>query len=114
MPKITFIKNFTPKGQSADIPSYKAGETHDLHVSYAEKYVRLGMAKEFDAKAERRAKADDEARARAEEEAAAKLKADEDAKAKADAEAKAKAEEEAAAKLKADADTKAKAGRNPT
>lgn len=44
MPKITFVVDYTPKGQAPDRPTYKAGETYDLEASYAEKYVRRGWA----------------------------------------------------------------------
>lgn len=53
MPKVMFTTDFTPKGQSPDIPTYKAGEIYDLERSYAEKYKRLGLAVDFDPKAAR-------------------------------------------------------------
>lgn len=70
MPKITFILDHTPKGQSPDIPTYKAGQTYDLEASYAEKYVRLGYARSFDPKAERERKEREAAEQRAAAEAA--------------------------------------------
>lgn len=57
MPKITFIVDHTPKGQAADRPTYKAGETYDLEQSYAEKYKRLGFAVD-EAAAKAKAKAE--------------------------------------------------------
>ena len=42
--KIRFKVHHRPKGDAADIPTYKAGETHDLELSYAQKYIRLGYA----------------------------------------------------------------------
>lgn len=45
MPKITFVVDHTPAGQSPDRPTYKAGETYDIEASYAEKYVRRGWAR---------------------------------------------------------------------
>lgn len=48
MPKITFIVDHTPKGQSPDIPTYKAGESYDLEASYAEKYIARGWAKPYE------------------------------------------------------------------
>ena len=44
--KIRFKINHRPKGDAADIPSYKAGDVHDLELSYASKYIRLGYAEE--------------------------------------------------------------------
>lgn len=44
MPKITFTADHTPKGQAADRPHYKAGETYDVETSYAEKYKSRGLA----------------------------------------------------------------------
>jgi len=65
MPKITFIVDHTPKGQSPDRPSYKAFETYDLEESYAEKYKRLGLAKDAEppARGKGKAKADQDAAA---------------------------------------------------
>lgn len=51
MPKITFIVDHTPDGQAPNRPTYKAGETHDLERTYAEKYVRRGWAKPYEAPA---------------------------------------------------------------
>lgn len=47
MPKITFIVDHTPAGQSPDRQTYKAGETYDLEASYADKYVRRGWAEPY-------------------------------------------------------------------
>lgn len=74
MPKITFIVDYTPQGHAPDRPTYKGGETYDLHISYAEKYVRLGLAKDFDPVAAK-AKAAAAARAKAEQEAADRMAA---------------------------------------
>lgn len=74
MPKITFLVDHTPKGQAPDRPTYKAGETHDLEQSYADKYVLRGLAKPFDPKAERERK-DREAAERKAHDDAAKLAA---------------------------------------
>lgn len=37
--KIKFKRNFRPKGDAADIVTYKAGEVYDLANSYALKYI---------------------------------------------------------------------------
>ncbi len=46
--KIRFKVHHRPRGDAADIPSYKAGETYTFEgisaESYANKYVRLGLA----------------------------------------------------------------------
>lgn len=47
MPKITFIKDYRPKGDDPAIPTYKAGETYDLELSYADKYKRRGYAVDY-------------------------------------------------------------------
>lgn len=47
MPKITFIVDHTPAGQSPERQTYKAGETYDLEASYADKYVRRGWAEPY-------------------------------------------------------------------
>ncbi len=44
--KIRFKISHRPKGDAADIPTYKAGEVHNLELSYANKYIRLGYAEE--------------------------------------------------------------------
>jgi hypothetical protein len=51
--KITFIVDHTPQGHAPDRPSYKKDETYDLHISYAEKYKARGFAVDFDPRAER-------------------------------------------------------------
>lgn len=47
MPKITFVVDHTPKGDAPDRPTYKKGETHDLELSYADKYKRRGWAIDY-------------------------------------------------------------------
>ncbi len=44
--KIRFKVHHRPKGDAENIPTYKAGEVHDLELSYANKYIRLGYAVE--------------------------------------------------------------------
>lgn len=47
MPKITFLVDHTPQGQAPDRPTYKAGESYELDLSYAEKYKRRGLAVDY-------------------------------------------------------------------
>ncbi len=47
MPKITFTHDYRPKGDDPAIPTYKAGESHDFDLSYAEKYKRIGVAVDY-------------------------------------------------------------------
>lgn len=47
MPKVTFVKKHRPKGDDPAIPTYKAGESYELELSYAEKYKRLGLAVDY-------------------------------------------------------------------
>ncbi|MEI9804087.1 MAG: hypothetical protein WDN48_05985 [Pseudolabrys sp.] len=45
--KITFTKDHKVKQGDGKGPHYKTGETHDLEISYAEKYKRLGLAVDY-------------------------------------------------------------------
>lgn len=47
MPKVTFVKDYRAKGSDPAIPAYKAGESYDLELSYADKYKRLGLATDY-------------------------------------------------------------------
>jgi len=69
MPKVTFIVDHTPQGHAPDRPSYKKDKSYDLHISYAEKYKSRGLAVDFDEKAERERRKQQE-RAEAERKAA--------------------------------------------
>lgn len=51
--KITFITDHKVQQHDGKGPFYRAGESYDLHISYAEKYKNRGLAVDFDAKAER-------------------------------------------------------------
>lgn len=51
--KITFTTDHKVQQHDGNGPHYKAGETYDLHFSYAEKYKNRGLAVDFDGKAER-------------------------------------------------------------
>lgn len=42
--RITFVVDHKVQQHDGNGPAYKAGETYDLHVSYAEKYKRRGYA----------------------------------------------------------------------
>jgi parvulin-like peptidyl-prolyl isomerase len=105
--KIKFLRSYQPKQGDGQGPKYTAGQVVNfkgpVEETYAAKYVRLGLAEEFDETAARAA----DRKIKDEEDA----KAEADTKAKADAEAKAKSE--ADAKAKAEAAAKAK-GANPT
>lgn len=47
MPKITFIKDHKVIQGDGKGPHYKAGESHELELSYAEKYKRRGLAVDY-------------------------------------------------------------------
>ena len=47
MPKITFTVDHKVQQHDGNGPEYKAGQTYDLHGSYAEKYKRLGYAVDY-------------------------------------------------------------------
>lgn len=51
MPKITFTVDHKVQQHDGNGPEYKAGQTYDLHGSYAEKYKRLGYAVDYAAPA---------------------------------------------------------------
>lgn len=44
MPKIEFVVDHKVQQHDGKGPEYKAGQVYDLHISYAEKYKRLGYA----------------------------------------------------------------------
>jgi len=47
MPKITFTVDHKVQQHDGNGPEYKAGQSYDLHGSYAEKYKRLGYAVDY-------------------------------------------------------------------
>lgn len=47
MPKITFVKDHKVIQGDGKGPHYKAGESHELELSYAEKYKRRGLAVDY-------------------------------------------------------------------
>lgn len=65
MSRITFIKDHRVAQGDGKGPYYKTGETYDLEESYAEKYKRLGLAKDAEppARGKGKAKADQDAAA---------------------------------------------------
>lgn len=47
MPKITFVQNHKVIQGDGKGPHYKAGESYELELSYAEKYKRRGLAVDY-------------------------------------------------------------------